>query len=830
MPTRRHVARNLASGVRTRLVPLALGLATAVGCKSPDTFHGGVSPDDVTGDAGADAGTLPPLDGRDPRLADAGIDMPDADPTLPDTTPPSLVETKPTNGSSIWLHGTIRLLFDEPIASIAGTTATATVAGAAVSATVELEEPSTLKVTLDPAARGVGAVALHVAPHVTDAADNAMTDPIDLSLDAAAWYSAPIDRGYVSGLPSIVAAGGRVVAAWIVGGSGAHRAAVAELDGATWRPLGATLGTGDVSSAAVTLDIDGAPLVAFSDGNVVHTERWVQNAWSDLGSPGSAAQVALATPPGGAPILALVDAATVALRQLSGSTWEMLGTELTAPAPSAGEPSLAAPAAGTAVIGWVDSGQRLRVYRYSSGWTAYTAIPVSAGSRMSLAARGSSVAIAYDAWAGSFGVLAAIASGGATTFTQLGKPLDIDLPGDARAPAIAFDSSGAPIVAWTELVETAMRGGLARWSGSAWTIVGGISWIANPHAQPAGTRLAIDASGAPLVATTTSGDLVVAAFNGPKTPALGLAARASLAGCSIDPLAPPPTLSQTGCFDLSIPRQPAPHPGLVPYDVVAELWSDGAKKKRWVGLPAGTSATLGSNGSWVMPAGTLMVKQFDLETTPGDPATRRPVETRFYVVYADQTIQGVSYQWNVAGTDASLLNDGQFNVPWTMDDGSTHIHVYPSRAHCRSCHTNARGPVIGMRPEQLARWYDYNGVIADQMATLAALDVGPPSTPPAFTAPHDPSASWELRMRGYMHANCSHCHNPQYITIKDLRYATPLSQTKLCETIVPGSPTDSVVYQKVTSRPGMPPLGTAAVDPLADQMLFNWISGMTSCP
>jgi hypothetical protein len=135
-----------------------------------------------------------------------------------------------------------------------------------------------------------------------------------------------------------------------------------------------------------------------------------------------------------------------------------------------------------------------------------------------------------------------------------------------------------------------------------------------------------------------------------------------------------------------------------------------------------------------------------------------------------------------------------------------------------------------MRPEQLARSYDYNGVIADQMATLAALGVGPSSTPPAFTAPHDPSAPWELRMRGYMHANCSHCHNPQYITVKDLRYSTPLSQTKLCETIVPGDPASSIVYQKVTSRPGMPPLGTAAVDPLADQMLFNWISGMTSCP
>ena len=50
-------------------------------------------------------------------------------------------------------------------------------------------------------------------------------------------------------------------------------------------------------------------------------------------------------------------------------------------------------------------------------------------------------------------------------------------------------------------------------------------------------------------------------------------------------------------------------------------------------------------------------------------------------------------------------------------------------------------------------------------------------------------------MRGYMAANCSHCHHPQYLNIKDLRYATPLGSTKLCDVIVPGSPSQSVVFQ-----------------------------------
>ena len=85
-------------------------------------------------------------------------------------------------------------------------------------------------------------------------------------------------------------------------------------------------------------------------------------------------------------------------------------------------------------------------------------------------------------------------------------------------------------------------------------------------------------------------------------------------------------------------------------------------------------------------------------------------------------------------------------------------------------------------------------------------------------------------MRGYMAANCAHCHNPLHIWTKDLRYTTPLAQTRLCDVIVPGDPAASIVYQKVTSRPGMPALGTLAVDPLAADTLGSWITGMRHCP
>ena len=111
-----------------------------------------------------------------------------------------------------------------------------------------------------------------------------------------------------------------------------------------------------------------------------------------------------------------------------------------------------------------------------------------------------------------------------------------------------------------------------------------------------------------------------------------------------------------------------------------------------------------------------------------------------------------------------------------------------------------------------------------------SLGVAPVASATPFVSAHQPGETVERRVRGYMAGNCAHCHNPQYLSVKDMRYTTPLAQTNLCSSIVPGDPAGSRVYQLVTTRPGMPCLGTIAVDPLADQLFASWISGMTSCP
>ena len=141
------------------------------------------------------------------------------------------------------------------------------------------------------------------------------------------------------------------------------------------------------------------------------------------------------------------------------------------------------------------------------------------------------------------------------------------------------------------------------------------------------------------------------------------------------------------------------------------------------------------------------------------------------------------------------------------------------------------GPLLGVRPEQLARWYDYDGVIADQLQTLAALGVAPVSSATPFISPHQPNETIEHRVRGYMAGNCMHCHNPMHPSVWDMRYTTPLAQMNLCGDITPGYPATSPVYELVTRRPGACPASARTRSTRWPRSCSPaWIRAMTSCP
>lgn len=767
-------------------------------------------------------------------LGDGGTIGPDAplDAWVPDTRPPMLISTTPA--ADTWLEEPVRLVFDEALdpASL-DLAVTAQLAGAPITTHVAIDpNQKAVMIALDPSVRGLGALALHVEGKVADLAGNKAAVSTDVNLTVAPWSAPAVSLGTASSSPAVaIDTRGAVFAAWTIGTSGSRKLVVAQLYGGVWTQAGAALGTADVSSPALAIDALQRPVVGWIEGGNAQVARWDGSTWSPLPCPGAGSAVALAAVAGGDPVVA-VFGSTAAVFSLVNDVWQPVGGSL-AVGTLVGEPVLAVGSAGHPAVGWI-AGNAVHVHRYDASWTALAPIalpsPPSGIDHMSLAMRGTELVVAYDAWSGSFGVLAAKATGTATTWTRLDHLLDLDAQSDAIAPAVSIDPSGAPIVAWTEKVEGMReRGLISRFNGTKWLIVGGTPWLTDPDSVPSRPTLALHAGGAPVVGWTANGTVGVARFNGPATPPVGRATRASIAGCSFDAANPPAQLLSTGCFTVTTAGQPTPHPGLVPYDIVVKLWTDGAYKRRWIALPDGATMTTSSTGAWNPPVGTFILKEFAYERTPGTPATRRAMETRVLAKTASGWM-GFSYQWNTAGTNAALLTDGEWTYSWPLDDGSTHTHLYPSRSECTSCHESSYGPLLGLRAPQLARWFDYDGQIADQLATLSHLGVGPGATATPYVSPHDASETWEHRMRGYMAANCAHCHNPNHIAIHDLRYTTPLAQTNLCPDIVPGDPADSKTYQLVSSRPGMPPLGTLATDPLAIQTLGNWISGMQSCP
>jgi hypothetical protein len=243
----------------------------------------------------------------------------------------------------------------------------------------------------------------------------------------------------------------------------------------------------------------------------------------------------------------------------------------------------------------------------------------------------------------------------------------------------------------------------------------------------------------------------------------------------------PCNLSLTGAFSTLTPTTLTPHAGLVPYGLIQPLWSDGASKTRWVGLPftegAGTNPTVtfAPTGEWIFPTGTVFVKHFELVVNEQTGAKRR-IETRIMVREPGGHVWGRSYRWDPAlnGTDAIAVNSfGVFdNITITEADGVTTRQQrwdYPTASQCQQCHTQASGGVLGVKTRQQNSTYLYEstGIVDNQIRTWNHLGMFDQNVTDQTIAGlyrvyniADNTRSLEDRVRSYVDANCSHCHRP----------------------------------------------------------------------
>ncbi|MEL6650862.1 MAG: RICIN domain-containing protein, partial [Bacteroidota bacterium] len=321
-------------------------------------------------------------------------------------------------------------------------------------------------------------------------------------------------------------------------------------------------------------------------------------------------------------------------------------------------------------------------------------------------------------------------------------------------------------------------------------------------------------------------------------------------------LIPPKLLSQTGAFSDLATLTPAA--GLIPYRTNSPLWSDGAKKKRWVAIPndgsfdsADEQVVFSANTEWTFPEGTVFIKHFEMPLDANDPTVLQRLETRFLVRGENGSLYGITYKWNSAGTDADLLSFGE-TAPYTITKADlsqeTRLWEFPSPSDCMTCHNDNAGGTLGLSTHQMNGELLYpSNIIDNQLSTWNHLGIFDSQLQPTdianfsqAVAIDDTSASLELRIRSYLDANCAHCHQPNGVNADfDARFATDLDNQNLIHgdllrnyevsraaVIKPQDPSRSIMLQRDQSlgSDAMPPLARNVLDETYLTVLEEWIN------
>lgn len=259
---------------------------------------------------------------------------------------------------------------------------------------------------------------------------------------------------------------------------------------------------------------------------------------------------------------------------------------------------------------------------------------------------------------------------------------------------------------------------------------------------------------------------------------------------------PPPLLSQTGLW---APGTQQPAPGVRAFSPQHVLWSDGADKRRWIQLPPGAQVDVRQPDAWQFPLGTKLWKEF----RHGGVA----VETRFI----ERTARGwvyASYRWRADGRDAERVRPEGDSVALAATPGGR--YDFPSRGDCLACHADARSPVLGFSALQLGPQlpaFMQAGLIAHAPARWRTA---PPQVPGVTQV--------ERAARGYLHANCAHCHHGTGVP-RPLRLALDVERP------APPAPNLEELLRRMGTRNPyvqMPPLGTLHVDAEGLALLRAW--------
>lgn len=292
----------------------------------------------------------------------------------------------------------------------------------------------------------------------------------------------------------------------------------------------------------------------------------------------------------------------------------------------------------------------------------------------------------------------------------------------------------------------------------------------------------------------------------------------------------PQTLAEFGFFTDVAGIRPAA--GVIPYRLQTPLWSDGAEKSRYVYVPPGKQARAQGDGLLGLPVGSALIKHFAF--------AGRLIETRVLLHRADGWI-ALPYVWDAGQTEAKLALAGR-RIDLVTPAGQAISYGVPNKNQCKDCH-NLAGMTMPIGPKA----YNLSAQWLAAFAKAGRLDKVPQVSrriPLWEDRAEVPTAE---AARGYLDANCAHCHNPQGAASNSGLYLGWLEQDPLALginkrpvaagrgagshefDIVPGDPDSSILVYRFTSTEGgvaMPELGRETRDGTAEPVIRAWIAGM----
>ena len=292
----------------------------------------------------------------------------------------------------------------------------------------------------------------------------------------------------------------------------------------------------------------------------------------------------------------------------------------------------------------------------------------------------------------------------------------------------------------------------------------------------------------------------------------------------------PQTLSEYDFFTDAAGTKPAP--GVIPYRLNTPLWSDGAEKARFLYLPPGTMAKAKGDGLLELPVGAALIKSFAF--------AGKLVETRVLLHRADGWV-ALPYVWNAQQTEARLALAGK-RIDLVTPAGHAISYAVPNKNQCKECHGVA-GVVTPIGPKA----YNLSAAWLAGLVKAGKLDAVPKVARRVPLWEDHAKAPVADAARGYLDANCAHCHNPDgaasnsglYLGwLEDDPYRLGVMKRPVAAgrgagtfefSIVPGDPDHSILMFRMASLEGgiaMPEVGRETRDLAGEAVVRGWIAGM----